>query len=609
MKDIILSLSGGLDSSSLLFEFKERIALAVSFKYPSNHNSIEIKHAKIVAKKAKVPHKVIDLTKAFKDFKSALLSGANAVPNAEYNKDSITALVVPFRNGIFLSVLAGLAESMNLKYIALASHSGDHCFTKDTKFFTPEGIKELRKLKINDSIYSFNKDTKKIENDKITNIIKAGTNNKILEIQSAAGILKVTEEHKVYKLKLGDFDRSHGYNKNIELIPAKDLREGDYVLSPANFVKEDELPEKLDIIPIVEHIKKKHNIDFKVFCEDEKVWINAPSYKELAIPQYVNIESFVSLLAWYITEGYSWKTGFEGDNSKGGKYSAQFCQSLNANLENVDLIDNLIKDNNLKVKRQFSKVLSFGIPKEVTYYCSNILSVFMKDCGGHSYQKHIPDWLMDILISSKKVRESFLSNMILGDGCKGRFNDLYISKSEKLLEQVSYLASISGNHYIYGLKRWIKDGANTIALGRKGRKEGLVMVGNVKFSKITKITPLIGEQDVYDITVEKNHNFFAGIKGFQLISNSVYPDCRPEFTNAMKEAIKLGTSNNIEFFAPYVNITKAQIAYRGIRNGLNVFDTYSCYKGGKEPCGVCPTCIERDEAIASAFAELANARV
>lgn len=137
MKDIILSLSGGLDSASFLYCYKERIKLAVSFKYPSNHNKIELKYAKRLCKKTGIPHKIINVTQIFKDFKSSLLSGADKVPNAEYNKESISSLVVPFRNGIFLSILAGLAESYNVKYIGLASHSNDSTTYPDcTKEFS-----------------------------------------------------------------------------------------------------------------------------------------------------------------------------------------------------------------------------------------------------------------------------------------------------------------------------------------------------------------------------------------------------------------------------------------------------------------------------------------
>lgn len=125
MKDMILSLSGGLDSSSLLFEYKDDIIMAVSFTYGSNHNKMENAAAKLVAEKAGVPWHLVDLTDAFKGIKSALLSGADAIPDAEYNPESIAQTVVPFRNGIFLSVLAGLADSVGAKRIALASHFDD----------------------------------------------------------------------------------------------------------------------------------------------------------------------------------------------------------------------------------------------------------------------------------------------------------------------------------------------------------------------------------------------------------------------------------------------------------------------------------------------------
>ncbi|EAL4083013.1 hypothetical protein DFW61_11825, partial [Campylobacter coli] len=77
MKDTVLSLSGGLDSSALLFEYKDRIKIAVSFKYGSNHQDRELVAAKKVVEEvnklgAEIEHRIIDLTTAFSTFKSAL---------------------------------------------------------------------------------------------------------------------------------------------------------------------------------------------------------------------------------------------------------------------------------------------------------------------------------------------------------------------------------------------------------------------------------------------------------------------------------------------------------------------------------------------------------
>ena len=61
MKDSVLILSGGMDSTTLLYEEKERIALAVSFDYGSNHNAREIPFAKWHCEHLGVRHIIITL--------------------------------------------------------------------------------------------------------------------------------------------------------------------------------------------------------------------------------------------------------------------------------------------------------------------------------------------------------------------------------------------------------------------------------------------------------------------------------------------------------------------------------------------------------------------
>ena len=61
MKDCILILSGGMDSVTLLYDYQERIALAVSFDYGSNHNAKEIPFAKMHCERLGIPHVVIPL--------------------------------------------------------------------------------------------------------------------------------------------------------------------------------------------------------------------------------------------------------------------------------------------------------------------------------------------------------------------------------------------------------------------------------------------------------------------------------------------------------------------------------------------------------------------
>lgn len=85
--------------------------------------------------------------------------------------------------------------------------------------------------------------------------------------------------------------------------------------------------------------------------------------------------------------------------------------------------------------------------------------------------------------------------------------------------------------------------------------------------------------------------------------HTIYPDCRPEFINAIDTAATAGTYNNVKVIAPYTKITKSDIARIGKRLGIDYAETWSCYKGGEVHCGKCGTCVERKEALAEAGIE------
>lgn len=139
-KDSIIVLSGGMDSVTLLHDRKSRIALAVTFDYGSNHNAREIECARWQCELLGIEHLVIPLAFMGEYFKSSLLSGADAIPEGHYADDNMKSTVVPFRNGIMLAVAAGLAESMELKKVMIANHSGDHAIYPDCR---PEFVRSM----------------------------------------------------------------------------------------------------------------------------------------------------------------------------------------------------------------------------------------------------------------------------------------------------------------------------------------------------------------------------------------------------------------------------------------------------------------------------------
>ena len=133
MKDAVIILSGGMDSVTLLYDYQERIALAITFDYGSNHNQREAAFAALHCQRLGIEHLVIPLAFISQYFKSSLLEGADAIPEGDYADDNMKSTVVPFRNGIMLSIACGIAESRNLTKVMIANHFGDHDIYPDCR--------------------------------------------------------------------------------------------------------------------------------------------------------------------------------------------------------------------------------------------------------------------------------------------------------------------------------------------------------------------------------------------------------------------------------------------------------------------------------------------
>ena len=140
MKDSLLVLSGGMDSTTMLYEYQDRIALALSFHYGSNHNDKELAFAKLHCQRLGIQHIIIPLQFIKEHFNSSLLQGSEAIPEGNYDEQNMKSTVVPFRNGIMLAIAAGMAENRGLQYIMLANHSGDHTIYPDCR---PEFVKAM----------------------------------------------------------------------------------------------------------------------------------------------------------------------------------------------------------------------------------------------------------------------------------------------------------------------------------------------------------------------------------------------------------------------------------------------------------------------------------
>jgi len=155
-KQAVLSLSGGMDSSTLLLHLlaNEYEVTALSFDYGQKHN-IELERAKDLvkyingycildeeSKTAEYPyfvkHQIITLGGLSELLNSALVTGGEEVPEGHYAEENMKATVVPNRNKIFSSIIQAVALSIAEQKdtecaIAMGIHAGDHAIYPDCR--------------------------------------------------------------------------------------------------------------------------------------------------------------------------------------------------------------------------------------------------------------------------------------------------------------------------------------------------------------------------------------------------------------------------------------------------------------------------------------------
>ena len=143
-KHAVVSLSGGMDSSTLLLKCLDKFdsVTALSFDYGQKHK-VELKRARALVDYLKrnghnVTYEVIKLDGLVKLLDSALVEGGNEVPEGHYAEENMKATVVPNRNKIFASITQAVALSVANRTkentsIALGIHAGDHAVYPDCR--------------------------------------------------------------------------------------------------------------------------------------------------------------------------------------------------------------------------------------------------------------------------------------------------------------------------------------------------------------------------------------------------------------------------------------------------------------------------------------------
>ena len=95
------------------------------------------------------------------------------------------------------------------------------------------------------------------------------------------------------------------------------------------------------------------------------------------------------------------------------------------------------------------------------------------------------------------------------------------------------------------------------------------------------------------------------VLGVNAVDYSGYPDCRPDYLEAFQTLADLASKagregHGTQLWAPLVEWSKTKIVEEALRLGVPIDQTWSCYSGGEQPCGVCDSCRIRDAALIEA---------
>ena len=131
---IVLLLSGGLDSSVLLYHLLgcQHEVIALSALYGQRHNR-ELDASVRIAVATKIEYHQIDLSEFGNLVDSALTTPGIKVPQGDYTPETLKATIVPNRNALLLSAAFGLAFSRDAFAVAYAAHTGDHAIYPDCR--------------------------------------------------------------------------------------------------------------------------------------------------------------------------------------------------------------------------------------------------------------------------------------------------------------------------------------------------------------------------------------------------------------------------------------------------------------------------------------------
>ena len=136
--------------------------------------------------------------------------------------------------------------------------------------------------------------------------------------------------------------------------------------------------------------------------------------------------------------------------------------------------------------------------------------------------------------------------------------------------------------------------ANSSLTGDTEIPEGHYEDDNMKSTVVpNRNMVLLSMAIAYAVSLEAGKVYYGAHSG----DHHIYPDCRPEFVDAMNAVSKIANYQSVEIVTPFLYSSKGEILKTGLEMNLNYANTWTCYNGREKSCGKCGACCERLEAF------------
>lgn len=172
----------------------------------------------------------------------------------------------------------------------------------------------------------------------------------------------------------------------------------------------------------------------------------------------------------------------------------------------------------------------------------------------------------------------------------------YGQRHQKELEHSTRIASILGSpHQILDFSNLGK------LLGGSSLTDDTITLPEGHYAEESMKSTVVPNRNMILLSLAAGHALSIGFDTIAYAAHAgdhfIYPDCRPEFAEAMEKALGLADWEDLKLYRPFVDKTKADLVKLGTELGSPLEMTWSCYAGMDNHCGKCGTCVERKEAF------------